>query len=126
LGGLTQPLFNQGINNQRLRVARANEQEDLIAFKQTLLAAGSEVVNAMNSYQASTEKIALRAKQVESLEKAVDYTMELLKYTSNINYTDVLTSEVNLLNAQLSSTNDKLSQLNAVVTLYESLGGGWK
>jgi NodT family efflux transporter outer membrane factor (OMF) lipoprotein len=126
LGGLTQPLFNQGINNQRLRVARANEQEDLIAFKQTLLAAGSEVVNAMNSYQASTEKIALRAKQVESLEKAVDYTMELLKYTSNINYTDVLTSEVNLLNAQLSSTNDKLSQLNAVVTLYETLGGGWK
>jgi outer membrane protein TolC len=52
--------------------------------------------------------------------------MELLKYTSSTNYTDVLTSEVNLLSAQLNGINDKLQQLQAVVSLYQSLGGGWK
>jgi outer membrane protein TolC len=126
VGGLTQPIFNQGQNRQRLKIAQANQEEYLITFKQTLLNAGQEVVNAMHGYQSATEKITLRASQIDYLEKSVDYTMELLKYTSSTNYTDVLTSEVNLLSAQLNGINDKLQQLQAVVSLYQSLGGGWK
>jgi len=126
VGGLTQPIFNHGQNKQRLRVAKDNQAEYLQIYKQTLLSAGQEVVNAMYGYQTATEKISLRASQIEYLEKSVDYTMELLKYTSSTNYTDVLTSEVNLLSAQLNSINDKLQQLQSVVSLYQSLGGGWK
>jgi multidrug efflux system outer membrane protein len=47
-----------------------------------------------------------------------------LRYSSATNYTDVLTSEQNLLAAQLSGVNDKLQQLQAVVNLYRALGGG--
>jgi outer membrane protein TolC len=126
VGGLAQPIFNQGQNMQRLRIAQANQQEYLVAFKQTMLRAGEEVVDAMHGYQSATEKISLRATQIDYLEKSVDYTMELLKYTSSTNFTDVLTSEVNLLTAQLNGINDKLQQLQAVVALYQSLGGGWK
>jgi NodT family efflux transporter outer membrane factor (OMF) lipoprotein len=126
VGGLTQPILNQGQNKQRLRIAQANQQEYLIAFKQTVLTAGQEVANAMHGYQSASEKITLRASQIDYLEKSVNYTMELLKYTSSTNYTDVLTSEVNLLSAQLNSINDKLQQLQAVLSLYQSLGGGWK
>ena len=126
VGGLSQPILNQGLNRQRLRVAQANQDEYLIAFKQTLLTAGQEVANAMYGYQTATEKLSLRTSQIDYLEKSVDYTMELLKYTSSTNYTDVLTSEVNLLSAQLNAINDKLQQLQAVVSLYQSLGGGWK
>jgi NodT family efflux transporter outer membrane factor (OMF) lipoprotein len=126
IGGITQPILNQGQNKQRLLVAQANQEEYLITFKQTLLTAGQEVANALHGYQTASEEIALRTSQIEFLEKSVDYTMELLKYTSSTNYTDVLTSEVNLLSAQLNSINDKLLQLQAVVSLYQSLGGGWK
>ncbi len=126
VGGLTQPIFNQGQNRQRLRIAQANQEEYLIAFKQTLLNACHEVANAMHAYQTATEEIALRTTQIEYLEKSVDYTIELLKYTSSTNYTDVLTMQVNLLSAQLNSIDDKLFQLQAVVSLYRSLGGGWK
>jgi len=126
VGGLTQPIFNQGQNRQRLRVAQANQEEYLISFKQTLLTAGQEVANALHEYQTATEKISLRTSQIDYLEKSVNYTMELLKYTSSTNYTDVLTSEVNLLSAQLNSIDDKLEQLQAIVFLYQSLGGGWK
>ncbi|HZY24947.1 MAG TPA: TolC family protein, partial [Bacteroidales bacterium] len=73
-----------------------------------------------------TEKIKLRTSQLDYLQKAVSYTMELLKYTSTTNYLDVLTSEVSLLSAQLNSIDDKLQQLQSVVALYRSLGGGWK
>ena len=45
--------------------------------------------------------------------------MELLKYTSKTNYTDVLTSEQNLLAAQLAGVNDKLQQLVASANFTE-------
>jgi outer membrane protein TolC len=125
-GGLVQPIFNQGVNNQRLKIAKANQEEFLAAFKQTLLNAGKEVANAMHEYQTASDKMTLRSSQIEYLGKSVDYTMDLLKYTSNTNYTDVLTSEERLLSAQLGSINDKLQQLRALVELYRSLGGGWK
>jgi multidrug efflux system outer membrane protein len=124
--GLTQPIFNQGLNKQRLAVAKANQEEYLATFKQTILTAGQEVSNALYSYKAAAEKTSLRTEQIAYLQKSVDYTKELLKYSSATNYTDVLTSEQSLLAAQLNSIGDKLQQLTAMVTLYRSLGGGWK
>ncbi len=125
-GGLLQPIFDQGRNKQRLSVAQAAQEEYLHTFKKTILVAGQEVSNALFSYQSASEKQLLRQQQITYLEKSVDYTKQLLEYSSATNYTDVLTSEQNLLSAQLSSINDKLQQLNAIVTLYRSLGGGWK
>ena len=124
-GGLVQPIFNIGLNRQRLLSATADFEESQASFRKILLNAGSEVINAMHSYETATNKISIREKQIGFLEQAVDYTTELLKYTSNTSYIDVLTSEVNLLSAQLNGVNDKLDQLQSIVTLYQSLGGGW-
>jgi outer membrane protein TolC len=126
IGGLVQPVFNNGLNRQRLLSAKADFEESQASFRKTILTAGSEVVNAMHSHETATNKITIREKQIGYLEKAVDYTTELLKYTSNTSYLDVLTSEVNLLSAQLNGVNDKLEQLQSIVALYQSLGGGWK
>jgi outer membrane protein, multidrug efflux system len=124
VGGLTQPIFNRGINKQRLILAKAKQEESLFSFKKTLLMAGQEVSNSLFKYQSASEKMDLRSKQISYTEKSVEYTKELLKYSSATNYTDVLTSEQSLLSAQLSSISDKLEQLQAVITLYRSLGGG--
>jgi len=126
VGGLTQPIFNNGLNRQRLEVAKAQQQEFLLTFQKTLLTAGQEVSNALYDYQAATEKIDIRKKQLHFLEKSVEFTKELMKYNANTNYTDVLTSEQNLLSAQINSIDDRLQQLEAVITLYASLGGGWR
>ncbi len=125
VGGLTQPIFNKKANATRLKVAKAQQEEALLSFRSTLLNAGSEVQNALSSYQTATEKMELRMKQLEALNKSVSYTKELLTYGS-ANYTEVLTAQQSLLAAQLNDVNDHLQQLNAVVTLYRSLGGGWK
>lgn len=126
IGGLTQPLFSRGINRQRLKSAEAAQEEFLASYKQTLLRAGQEVSNAMYEYKSASEKINLRTSQIAYLEKSVDFTMELLKFTSSTTYTDVLLAEMNLLSAQLNGVNDKLQQLQSIVTLYRSLGGGWE
>lgn len=126
VGGLTQPIFAKGENRARLRTAKAQQEQAYYAFQQSVLTAGSEVSNALYAYQTAVEKQTSRAKQLEALQKSVDFTKELLRYSSATNYTDVLTSEQSLLAAQLNSVGDKLQQLQAIVNLYRSLGGGWK
>jgi outer membrane protein, multidrug efflux system len=126
VGGLTQPIFQNGLNRQRLEVAKGQEQEYLLTFEKTVLTAGREVSDALFSYQAATDKIETRANEIHFLQKSVDFTRELMKADAKANYTDVLTSEQNLLSAQLQGVNDRLQQLQAIVMLYSDLGGGWK
>ena len=106
-------------------MAKAQQEEALISFRNTLLKAGQEVHNTLGSYESSVQKIALRKQQIDALLKSVDYTKELLTY-GTATYTEVLNAQTSLLSAQLNSVNDQLQQLNAVVTLYRALGGGWK
>ncbi|RZK79819.1 MAG: efflux transporter outer membrane subunit [Pedobacter sp.] len=126
IGGITQPIFNRGQNKARLKTAEAQQQIAFLSFQQSLLTGGQEVSNALLAYRTASDKELMRAKQIESLTKAVDFTKELLRYSSATNYTDVLTSEQSLLNAQLNGINDKLQKLQSVVNLYRALGGGWK
>jgi NodT family efflux transporter outer membrane factor (OMF) lipoprotein len=126
LGGLSQPIFNQGLNKQRLKTAQATQEEAYYNFQIALLTAGQEVSNALYSYQMAEEKQKSRTLQIIALEKASDFTMELLKYTTDTNYTDVLTAQQNLLAAQLNNISDKLQKQQAVIELYRALGGGWK
>lgn len=126
IGGLTQPLFNQGLNKARLTTAESQQVQALNNFQQSLLVAGQEVSNSLYSFQMAVEKEDSRAKQIAALVKAVDFTEQLLEYSSSTNYTDVLTSQQSLLTAQLSGINDNLQKLQALVELYKALGGGWK
>ncbi|HEY4063089.1 MAG TPA: TolC family protein [Puia sp.] len=126
VGGLTQPIFNNGLNKQRLEIAKSQEQEFLLTFEKTLLTAGQEVSNALFDYQTATDKMTIRERQIHFLQKSVDYTKELMRADAKANYTDVLTSEQNLLSAQLEGIDDRLQQLQALITLYASLGGGWR
>jgi outer membrane protein TolC len=126
VGGLTEPIFSQRQNKTRLHVAQAQQREAFWTYEKTLLTAGAEVSNSVLVYQTAVDKQRTRAGQIKSLEQAVDFTKELLKYSSATNYTDVLTSEQSLLSAQLNSIDDRLQQLQAVVDLYKALGGGWR
>ena len=123
VGSLTQPLFNRGALTARLRVAKAQQEEALIAFEQAILNAGSEVSNALVQYQMAKDKIVQREKQIISLEKSVEYTRELLT-SSTATYLEVLTAEQSLLNAQLTGVSDEFQRVQAVVNLYRALGGG--
>ncbi|MDR3273626.1 MAG: efflux transporter outer membrane subunit [Flavobacteriaceae bacterium] len=123
VAGLTQPIFNQGKLKNQLKMAQAQQEEALLNFKSAVLNAGSEVSNALYSYQQARSKDKNRTLQIESLQKSVDFTKELLLY-SNANYTEVLNAEQNLLSAKLGQVNDKLQQLQAAVNLYRALGGG--
>lgn len=123
IGSLAQPLFNRGVNRARLQIAKAQQEEAMLAFEQSVLNAGAEVSDALNAYQAAQEKLIQRQKQVNSLEKSVEYTQELLTLGTST-YLEVLTAQQSLLSAQLSAISDRFQQMQSVVNLYHALGGG--
>jgi len=123
IAGITQPIFSRGQLKGNLKISKAQQEEALLTFSNTLLVAGQEVSDILFSYKSLVSKNEWREKQVESLTKSVDYTQELLK-AGEANYTEVLSAQKDLLSAQLSMVNDKLDQLTQSVNLYKALGGG--
>ncbi|HIC31563.1 MAG TPA: TolC family protein [Flavobacteriaceae bacterium] len=125
VGGLTQPIFNQRRIKTQHEVAKAQQEQALLAFKNTLLTAGNEVSNALYDYEAETEKFEYRQNEVEALRNAESNSEELLK-NGYANYLDLLTARQSALSAELNLIDNKLQQMLSVINLYEALGGGWK
>ena len=123
--GIVQPIFNRRANKTRLIVAEAQQKEALINFQNSLLIAGQEVSDAISLYETANEKALIRNSQLNSLQKSVEYSQELLR-SGFANYTEVINARQFLLQAELGRVNDQLQQLQATVNLYRSLGGGWK
>lgn len=126
VAGILQPIFNGGVNRANLRIAKAQQEEALLAFQKSLVGAGIEVSNILYNYSTTTEKLDARQKQVASLESAVYATNELFKLDTKTSYLEVLTAQQSLLNAQIGQIGDQLAQLQNVVNLYQALGGGWE
>lgn len=125
-GNLSQVIFNRGQLQMQLKVAEAQQMQAYYTFQRSLLTAGQEVSDALFAYETAIEKQGTRARQIASLEKAVEFNKELLKFSSATNYTDVLFAEQTHLQAQLAGVSDKMQELEAIVELYRALGGGWK
>lgn len=123
LGGITQPLFAQRKLKTQLEVSKAQQEEARINFEKAVLNASVEVSDILFGFNSSVKKNVSRMSQIESLHNAVSFTQELL-LANEANYTEVLTAEQNLLNAQIGRVSDKLEQLQYNVNLYRALGGG--
>lgn len=122
---LTQPIFNRKLNRMNLEISKEQQQASLLNFNKKLLVAEQEVSNALSLHQFALDKMLIRQKQLNSLQKSVEYTEELLS-GGFANYNEVITARQSLLSSELGGVNDKLQQLRAIIYLYRSLGGGWK
>ena len=123
IGSLTQPLFYRGANIARLKQAKAQEEQAKLQFQTALLNAGNEVSNALYQYQTTTEKAVSRNIQVKSARKAAEDTKELFNLGTST-YLEVLSAEQSYLSAQTSEVSDTFERLQAVISLYQALGGG--
>ena len=124
VGALTQPIFGRGANKARLQAAQAQREIAAWQFRQSLLDAGVEVNNAVTLWQTAKKRVELDKKQILNLQASVWNTQLLMKH-GNANYLEVLTAQKNLLQAELSEVSDKFDEIQAVINLYQALGGGY-
>jgi outer membrane protein, multidrug efflux system len=124
IGSLVQPLFNRGRNIANLKIAKAQQEEALIAFQQKLLEAGAEVNDALSQWQNAEQRLNVSARQIEALEDAVKSTRLLMTYSDSSSYLEVLTAQQSLLSAQLTETQETFDKIQGIIKLYHALGGG--
>lgn len=123
-GSLTAPLFSRGQNIAQLKVAKAQQEQALNNFENTVMSAAADVSDALVKIDKSTEKKRLVDLQVNELEKSVEYTNELFILNHQTSYLEVLTARSSLLQAQLSSLSSAYSRSAALISLYQAVGGG--
>lgn len=121
---LTQPIFANGKLRAQLKLSKINYEDAQINFEQTLLNAGQEVSNALSAYQTAQEHQQTRQQQVETLANTLQNTQMLFQYSTGTSYLAVLTAQQSLIQAQLSLISDKFDKVQAVINLYQALGGG--
>jgi len=123
VASLTQPLFNRGKLISNLRVSKDEEQIALLNYRQALLDAGQEVNDALYATESAGRSLESHRKQCRELERTVQ-TSEALYRTGNATYLELLTARQSLLNARLNIVTDSFTQCQAIINLYQALGGG--
>lgn len=124
VGSLVQPLFNRGKNIANLKIAKAQQEEALLTFQQSLLDAGAEVNDALVQWQTARKRIQLDEQQCTSLQSALRSSELLMQYSSQ-NYLEVITARQALLQAELNTVTDRFDEIQGVINLYHALGGGY-
>ena len=122
---LAQPILNKRAIKTQKEVALANQESAVLAYKQAILNGSKEVSDALARYQAAEQKIPLKQKESQLYDQSIEYSEELLNY-GLANYLEVITARESALNAKLNLTSAKLEKLNSMVSIYRSVGGGWK
>lgn len=123
IGSIVQPIFNRGVNKANLEIAKANQEEALLLFRQSILDAGKEVNDALTQWQTAGKRIDKGSEQIRLLEEAVRKTKLLMQY-SDASYLEVLTAQQTLLDARQTLTQDRFGRIQGVIQLYHALGAG--
>lgn len=123
-GGLTQPIFDRRLNKTQLEVANLQYEQSILQYENTYLHAIQEVTDALVSARKSEEKIAYQQSQLEALNRAVDFSEQLLN-NGLANYLEVLRAQDQVFSTELGMVDTRLHKISSIVSLYKALGGGW-
>ena len=124
-GTIAQPIFRRRQLKTQYEVAKLQRDEAVIRFRQSVLQATVEVNNALVQIDKLKQQKEIAVAQTDTLQRAVTNS-QLLFRADLANYLEVITAQENLLQAELNLASIQREQLNAMVELYRSLGGGWK
>jgi len=122
---LTQPVFTAGRIRSSVRLTEAQQQTALLFYQKTIQEAFRDVSNSLIAYRKTRE---FRAQEELLFQSAQDSArLSHMRYTGGVTgYLEVLTNETNAFSAELGVVQAQLNELQALVQLYESLGGGWQ
>jgi outer membrane protein TolC len=121
---LTQPIFDgfrlKGLLNQ----AQGRQEELLQLYRQSVIAAFTDVENALIAVQQNAERERRQREVVESSRRAFDLSETRLR-EGTIDLVTLLNTQATLFQAQDTLAIVRLARFQATVSLFQALGGGW-
>ena len=120
-----QPVFEGGRIRNSIKVAEARTEQATLVYQRTVQEAFRDVSDALVAYRKSQE---VRIQQAQLTTAAEDATkLSNMRYRGGAaSYLEVLDSETRLFSARLALAEAELRELQSLVQIYRSLGGGWQ
>lgn len=119
------PIFDAGRNQAGLGSANAERDIAVAQYEKSIQTAFREVADALAGQATLGEQ--LRAQQAQVTAEAVRFKLADLRYKNGIaSSLDALDAQRSLFSVQQALVQTRLAQLQSQVTLYKTLGGGWK
>src|SRR5262249_34231940 len=122
---LTQPIFAGGRIRSGVRLSKAQQEEAVLAYQQTIQRAFRDVSDSLIAYKKNQEF----RQQQELLTKAAEDATRLsdVRYRGGAaSYLEVLDSDTRYFSARLGLAQADLNERLALVQVYNALGGGWE
>ena len=121
---LAETLFDAGLRRATVQQFRAQYDEDVANYRQTVLTAFQQVEDNLAGLRILSLEIDQQDTAVASATRNV--TIATDRYKLGIDpYLNVLTAQELLLSNQVTAVNLRTSQMTTTVQLVEALGGGW-
>ncbi len=124
-GDLAGPLINRNAIKAEFNMASARQLQAMYNYERSILNAYLEVATQLSRIDNLRKSYDLKSQQVEALAKSIDASNDLFK-SARVDYFEVLMTQRDALEAKLELVETKKQQLNAVVSIYRDLGGGWQ
>jgi NodT family efflux transporter outer membrane factor (OMF) lipoprotein len=124
-GGLVAPLVNKNAIKAQYKNANARQIQAAYEYEQSIIKAYTEVANQISNIDNLDKNYQLKTSQVEALARSIEVANQLFK-SARVAYLDVLLAQREALDAKKDLIETKQKQIDAMVDLYRSLGGGWQ
>lgn len=121
----SETIFDAGARKAALESARADYDQAVATYRQTVLTAFQQVEDELVALRVLEQQAAAEAQAVASTRHAVDVALNAYRAGTTA-YTTVITEQTLLLSDEETALAIQQSRLVASVTLIEALGGGWQ
>lgn len=123
-GDLMAPLINRNAIKAVYYNANAKQIQAVYNYEQTILKAYIDVANQLSKINNLESSYELKKQQVDALTESIMISTNLFQ-SARANYIEVLLTQRDALESKIELIETKKDQMNAYVTMYKSLGGGW-
>jgi len=123
-GGLFGPLINKNGIKAAYYSANARQIQAAFNYERAILTGYIEVANQLSNIDNLKRSYELKEKQVEALTESIDISTRLFRF-ARADYMEVLLTQRDALESRFDLVETKKQQMNAMVNIYQALGGGW-
>jgi len=124
IGELVAPVINRNAIKASYYTANAQQIQAVYNYERTILNAYNEVANQLSKMNNLGKSYDLKTKEVQALTQSIEISNDLFR-SARADYMEVLLTQRDALRSKFELVETKKQQLNALVNIYQALGGGW-
>lgn len=122
---IAQTLLDNGGRRRNVEQARISLETALATYRRSVISAFNDIEVQLNNIQLIRDQGIVTERNLQSAEE--QFRLADLRYNQGVaNYQTVLTAQDSLFSSRDQVLSNRLSLLNAIISFYQSLGGGWE